>query len=1030
MTSNERTVSTRGVRRWLAAAAGAAAVVALAARPAAADVTIHVDASWGSTQAGAAAISLMSTTTFAFRSAFLTLNAGGTGGSCDLIFQDADAGTFAVFDIVVQSCGEGTFFLFPDGEPIVQSASCPTDPFSTGFIARYQDFTGFPASTGQTSVSIAVPLLAITGTLSMPTGAQIAAGRISMGTGNGAGLVSFSSNAVAAIDSSGSYSFPALAIGTSQGANATCSVELPSGTNFSFQPSTFDIDVANAKADVDGASTLVHATGKLTWSGFPATFASGFMTAQSGGVQSEFVAVTLDPGGQSVTYDAIGSAGSPCTLQSLEIADHDPAITSNGVLAIAPPSTLDLSAVAGGTWLQSPAADLPAGYAFTTIQGQVVVKDTSGAALPITGGGVSVFVNGNNGDFYATDESLPAGGSFQGIVVGQAPSGYVSIQPNVVGCAIGASITVFPSLESNPVDLGTLSVTVDETPPGQVEITTGIPGWPVDASYLTVGAFAGDQTVQYCAPATQYFAPTVIGPQTFTFDNPSFGGTNVRPGPFEIEYMSTYVNFDYSLYRDFISLGLSEPSVRSGKTLSLETAENVVRLHASVDTSSWQLGPQDSVDVSAGFDVLPSGPFPGPLSGPSHTEMHHIGNGPQSQPVAIDLAFDTTVPWTLGWENVSAEFLDGGFVHTSNWFAAVNTVTLPAGTLRDGGNLPHADLLQLGGAATWTVVGVPEPPDTMGAVSQLILQGGDDRYGYNHNVSSYGFGTTISGKLPAGTYFPNGPPGDGGVGWFYYTATTSSVGFTALQGEIGAGDELTETINAVTQNLDSPILLHRTPAPGTLCAKPGESDGVNDDGLGGTVILVKCQVVSDLTQLQGLTINGQPAAADAGGNVSAPVLLKLGTNPVTILATATSGDATRWDRFYTVPVEMRSDGVLGPLVPAGTAPIPVPAAGVKFGKTLTLLLDVTSCGRPAGNLAAYPSAPALVDVQRANVDLALATIDPGAVDADGDVDFRHLGAGVWQLKLNTALFGGTGTFVLTFEDPAGNLYQGIAVVNP
>jgi hypothetical protein len=362
----------------------------------------------------------------------------------------------------------------------------------------------------------------------------------------------------------------------------------------------------------------------------------------------------------------------------------------------------------------------------------------------------------------------------------------------------------------------------------------------------------------------------------------------------------------------------------------------------------------------------------------------------------------------------------------SHWFTGLYS-EIPVATLRDGGDLPYAASLQLGGAAMWTVSGVPIPPYPLAIFpfSEIILSGADSKSSFFHYAFSQAGGSTLTGKLPAGTYTGSA----GAVGWNYFDSGFNFVfGNAPLQGEIGAGDALADTFS-------SPVLIHRTPATGTYLANPGESDGVNDDGSGGTVILVKCQVISDLTQLDGVTINGRPAAVDSSGNVSGLTLLQLGTNPVRISAAAKSGDVTNWDRFYTVPIEMRSNGVLGPLVPAGTTPIPTPKNAVKYGSTVTLELDVTSGGKPAGSLGAYAARPALVDVSKLGIDIPLPTVEPDLEDADGDVDFTFLGGGVWTLKLNTRLFGATaaaaaGTYVMTFEDPTGTAYQAILVVKP
>ena len=78
---------------------------------------------------------------------------------------------------------------------------------------------------------------------------------------------------------------------------------------------------------------------------------------------------------------------------------------------------------------------------------------------------------------------------------------------------------------------------------------------------------------------------------------------------------------------------------------------------------------------------------------------------------------------------------------------------------------------------------------------------------------------------------------------------------------------------------------------------------------------------------------------------------KLGSSSVEIVATAKSGDVTTWDRPAWCPRETQSHA-LGPLVPDGTS-VPKPQNGVKLGSTVTLQLQVTSCGKPAVNPGLY-----------------------------------------------------------------------------
>jgi hypothetical protein len=279
---------------------------------------------------------------------------------------------------------------------------------------------------------------------------------------------------------------------------------------------------------------------------------------------------------------------------------------------------------------------------------------------------------------------------------------------------------------------------------------------------------------------------------------------------------------------------------------------------------------------------------------------------------------------------------------------------------------------------------------------------------------SVGDGTVMSMKLPAGSY------GSGATVDIFYLDTSFNPFFNTypIAGEIAVGDQLVDTVN-------SPVLLNRNPPPGTYCAKQGQQGGVSDDGSGGTKILTQVSVSSDARRLQSLTIAGKPVSP-VSTTASAQSLLPLGTWPLEIVATAMSGDVTSWTRFYTVPSQMQSGLPLGTLVPDGTAP-DAPPVGVKLGSTVTLQLAVTSCGRAVSNPNAYAQKPRLVEVSRAGNDLPLATVDPGAEDTDGDIEFQHAGNGVWSLKLKTGLLG-TGTFLMKFQAPDLSYWEAILVV--
>jgi len=154
-----------------------------------------------------------------------------------------------------------------------------------------------------------------------------------------------------------------------------------------------------------------------------------------------------------------------------------------------------------------------------------------------------------------------------------------------------------------------------------------------------------------------------------------------------------------------------------------------------------------------------------------------------------------------------------------------------------------------------------------------------------------------------------------------------------IGGEIAPGDALTDTVH-------SPVLVNRTPAPGTYYAPVAD---------GTTRINVALTVATGVQELQSVTVAGKPAKADGSEHIKTTVVLPLGTWPRNVSATHTSGDRTSWDRTYTVPSQMSSLAPLGALVPDGTNPVPLPTATIKPGGTVRLSLAVSSCGRPVSN---------------------------------------------------------------------------------
>jgi hypothetical protein len=167
-----------------------------------------------------------------------------------------------------------------------------------------------------------------------------------------------------------------------------------------------------------------------------------------------------------------------------------------------------------------------------------------------------------------------------------------------------------------------------------------------------------------------------------------------------------------------------------------------------------------------------------------------------------------------------------------------------------------------------------------------------------------------------------------------------------IGGEIAPGDALTDTLN-------SPVLLNRTPAPGTYCPTAGD---------GTTRIDVAFAVASAVQQLQSVTIVGK--AVKAGASAKATVVLPLGTWPSNVSATQKSGDRTSWDRTYMVPSQMSSSAPLGALVPHGTNPVPIPTTAIKPNGTATLSLQVSSCGLIVSNPNAFALPPRIVAISR------------------------------------------------------------------
>jgi len=316
--------------------------------------------------------------------------------------------------------------------------------------------------------------------------------------------------------------------------------------------------------------------------------------------------------------------------------------------------------------------------------------------------------------------------------------------------------------------------------------------------------------------------------------------------------------------------------------------------------------------------------------------------------------------------------------------------------------MPGLDGLQIAGIGTWTVTNLSVPAGSPFANAIFDAQAG--------NLLLFGsadltFSSMMPLKLPAGSY-GSGPQ----VAISYLDASSNFVSNAyPIGGEIAPGDALTDTLN-------SPVLLHRTPAPGTYCPTTGD---------GSTRIDVAFAVASAVQQLQSVTIAGK--AVKAAASSKATLVLPLGTWPSNVSATQKSGDRTSWDRTYTVPSQMSSSAPLGALVPHGTNPVPIPTAAIKPSGTATLSLQVSSCGKVVSNPNAFALPPRIVAISRNGQNIPLPTIAPGLEDAAGDSDFQLGSNGAWTLKLNTKRLG-TGTFLVNLQAPDASFWDGVFLV--
>jgi hypothetical protein len=196
----------------------------------------------------------------------ISLAGGGQPFGDSATFADADEGPFIAL-VAFTSCGQDAYDLQDGIFP--HCVSDTGDPASTPG-AQYNGsiFNAFTASAGaEVTAVFDAPTGVLQGAVDLPPGASIAAGSafVSSSISGASGFDFFAAQAVAALDTQGSYQVRSIPDGQQ---SATFNVQLDSGTRFHFSS-----DVSGGQTTID-ASNFVYVMGTFGWNGFAATSAS------------------------------------------------------------------------------------------------------------------------------------------------------------------------------------------------------------------------------------------------------------------------------------------------------------------------------------------------------------------------------------------------------------------------------------------------------------------------------------------------------------------------------------------------------------------------------------------------------------------------------------------------------------------------------------------------------------------------------------------------------------------------------------
>jgi hypothetical protein len=985
---------------------GTLSALVFVALPAAADITINVNVSWHDFQASAAAV-LVTTANFSgfsdTRTCQLNL-ADAYSGSCTVVFPDSDAdpsrgnGSFYANEISLLSGCPATDF---DG---TQPLNCgqvngrPASASSPGawfyFDAQDEHAIAFAGQSVDYNIALANSraLGTVTGTIHLPPGAEIVQGVVHIDhVGAADPLGPYSIEAVGPVtpnpDGSLSYSVPAL-VGNSDPSmyfylRLASGTEVGTGAAFPFGPPTAGGQTV-VEPDVP-ASSLTYIKGSIVVNA-PPQIKSAQLFEHDSLFGANTIAINLATG----SYDLLAFADSTVYLYDPLISTCDNLVTfcQTGTSAnfFYFYSTIDTTGM-GGQTMDGPPLEIDS--EFSTLYGTISLNGSPAAG----NGSIGTFDN-SNGQY--TVSAIDATGAYD-VMVGEG-YGFGGVSMTPPGCPYPLTDYVFPFIGASPVQQD-FAFNVDTGLPGTALLTLGLNAWDdqpsLYKSFNVAAEYQGNAT--HCNGGETATFPIYFGDQNGT------AISNLAAGTWTFRYTGFNEGLNGS---EYVNANFAPPPITvvipSAGTAPVTFPATAPDFSGSLDASRWQIGPNDSASLGAGTS--------GSNGDGSFFEVNAGFQGPPPNgTIPIDLLVAANEPLTPMSLNASVLYSMGsGFSVWSTYATAPPVQPLASGT----GSLPGLDALQINGVGTWTIAN-PAPANALFSIIQMSYGTG------SLNLFSEGFNAPLQMKVPAGNY-GTGPTV--WVNWLDPTTFQFNAQPYAVGGEVAGGDVLNETVQ-------SPVLVNRTPAPGTYCARQGENDNVADDGVGGTMMQITFQVASDPAQLKSVSVGGHSLQPNSSGTVKQMALLPLGTWPLNVSATQKSGDVTSWDRTYTVPSQIASQGYLGALVADGSTPVE-PSVGVKLGSTVPLQLAVTSCGRAVSNPNAYAQKPRLVEVSRAGQDLALATIDPGGEDSDGDVDFSLGGGpGVWTLRLKTSLLG-TGTFLMKFQAPDRSLWNAMLVVKP